>query len=159
MKVVTGSHSHKPACKWPLDQWLLISIPRAEEAFGSIQDDWTALFRTTLPTITLGKRLEKVLQTLPALLHQASLQQLADHPTSSKTKTTKKTPKDKWLILVAWNVQTLLDRDVTSRPERRTALIAKELAWYCIDMAALCKTRLTNKGVLREAGADYTFFW
>ena len=52
----------------------------------------------------------------------------------------------------------MLDRDITSRPERRTALIAKELAWYCIDITALSETKLTDVGMLREAGAGYTFF-
>ena len=39
------------------------------------------------------------------------------------------------------------------------ALIAKELAWYHIDITALNKTRLAAEGMLREAGAGYTFFW
>ena len=41
-----------------------------------------------------------------------------------KETTTKK------LLVGAWYVRTLLDRDNTTRPERRTALIAKELVYY-----------------------------
>ena len=38
-------------------------------------------------------------------------------------------------MVVSWNVQTLLDGD--NCPERRTALIAKELVRYSVDVAAL----------------------
>ena len=44
----------------------------------------------------------------------------------------------------AWNVRTLLDRKQTNRPERRTALIARELKRY---------------NDLTEQEAGYTFFW
>ena len=59
----------------------------------------------------------------------------------------------------AWNVHTLLDRDVADRPQRRTALIGKELARYGIDIAALSETRLAGEGELCERGSGYTFFW
>lgn len=59
----------------------------------------------------------------------------------------------------AWNVRTLLDRAGTLRPERRTALVAKELQRYRIDIAALSETRLADEGSLREEGGGYTFFW
>ena len=58
---------------------------------------------------------------------------LMDHP--SRGRFTKN--QQKKLLVGAWNVRTLLDRDNTARPERRTALIAKELARYRIDIAAL----------------------
>ncbi len=45
------------------------------------------------------------------------------------------------------------------RPERRTALLAKELARYKIDIATLSETRLANEGQLTESGGGYTFFW
>ena len=63
------------------------------------------------------------------------------------------------MILGAWNVRTLLDRDNTERPERRTALIGRELAKYNIDIAALSETRLAGEGQLCEVGAGYTFYW
>ena len=56
-------------------------------------------------------------------------------------------------------MRTLLDRDTTDRPERRTALVAAELARYNIDIAALSETRLAEEGQLTEIGAGYTFYW
>jgi len=58
--------------------------------------------------------------------------------------------------LAAWNVQTLLDRG--DRHERRTAIIARELARYRIDIAALSETRISGSTQLEEVGAGYTFF-
>ena len=74
---------------------------------------------------------------------------------NNKKKKTKTIP----LKLGAWNVRTLMDRDVADRPQRRTALIAQELARYNIDIAALSETRLADTGELCEHGSGYTFFW
>ena len=63
------------------------------------------------------------------------------------------------LTLGAWNVRTLLDTDTTNRPERRTALIAMELARYKVDIAALSETRLSGTGERCESASGYTFFW
>jgi len=63
------------------------------------------------------------------------------------------------LTLGAWNVRTLLDKVDADRPQRRTALIGKELARYGIDIAALSETRLAGEGELCERGSGYTFFW
>ena len=63
------------------------------------------------------------------------------------------------LKLATWNVRTLLDNARADRPERRTALVAKELARYNIDIAALSETRRAEKGELTEPGGGYTFFW
>ena len=63
------------------------------------------------------------------------------------------------MVIGAWNIRTLLDRDQTMRPERRTALVSKELARYNIEIAALSETRLPNEGQLTESGTGYTFFW
>ena len=80
---------------------------------------------------------------------------MTDHPSCGRfTKN-----QQKKLLVGAWNVRTLLDRDNTARPERRTALIAKELARYRIDIAALRETRLADEGILKEDGGGYTFFW
>ena len=62
-------------------------------------------------------------------------------------------------MLGAWNVRTLLDRDKVCRPERRTALVAKELTKYNIDIAALSETRFSGEGSLEERGSGYTFCW
>ena len=63
------------------------------------------------------------------------------------------------LILGTWNVRTLLDRAGTDRPERRTALVARELARYRVQIAALSETRFADEGQLTEVQAGYTFFW
>ena len=67
--------------------------------------------------------------------------------------------KHKRIILGAWNVRTLLNRTITSRPERGTALVAWELQCYRVDKAALSETQIAEEGSLREEGGDYTFFW
>ncbi|BHF63531.1 hypothetical protein SprV_0200652400 [Sparganum proliferum] len=64
-----------------------------------------------------------------------------------------------WLTLAAWNVRSLLDNPRSNRPERRTALVARELARYKVDIAALSETRFSEQGQLEEVGAGYTFFW
>ena len=58
-----------------------------------------------------------------------------------------------------WNVQTLLDKELSERSQRRTALLARELSLYDIDIAGLSETRLVDVGQLAEAGSGYTFFW
>ena len=52
---------------------------------------------------------------------------------------------------------TLLDREAADQPERRTALVAMELAKYNIDIAALCVTRFSESGSLNDV--KYSFFW
>lgn len=61
------------------------------------------------------------------------------------------------LMLATWNVRTLIDNDM--HLERRTAIVAKELARYRIDVAALSETRLAGESNLEETGVGYTFFW
>ncbi|BHF69936.1 hypothetical protein SprV_0301298300 [Sparganum proliferum] len=63
------------------------------------------------------------------------------------------------LTLAAWNVRSLLDNPRSTRPKRRTALVARELARYKVDIAALSETRFSEKGQLEEVGAGYAFFW
>jgi len=63
------------------------------------------------------------------------------------------------LTIGAWNVRTLLDTAGANRPERRTALVARELDRYSIEIAALSETRLAEEGQITEVGAGYTFFW
>ena len=52
-----------------------------------------------------------------------------------------------------------MDNSQAERPERRTALVGRELARYNIDIAALSETRFAEEGHLKEVGAGYTFFW
>nr|VZI14314.1 unnamed protein product [Spirometra erinaceieuropaei] len=61
--------------------------------------------------------------------------------------------------LAAWNVRSLLDNPRSNRPERRTALVARELARYKVDIAALSETRFSEQGQLEELRAGYTFYW
>ncbi len=52
----------------------------------------------------------------------------------------------------------MMDRDKNDRPQRRTALIAKELARYNIDIAALSETSLAGEESLSESASGYDFF-
>ena len=52
-----------------------------------------------------------------------------------------------------------MDRERANRPARRTALVARELARYGIDIAALSETRREEEGQLVETVSKYTFFW
>ncbi|BHF81141.1 hypothetical protein SprV_0702427100 [Sparganum proliferum] len=47
----------------------------------------------------------------------------------------------------------------SNRPGRRTAPVARELARYKVDTAALSETCFSKQGQLEEVGAGYTFFW
>ena len=58
-----------------------------------------------------------------------------------------------------WNVRTLLDADKSKRPERRTALVTRELKRLNIDIAALSETRLAEEDQLKEEGSGYSLFW
>nr|VZI29247.1 unnamed protein product [Spirometra erinaceieuropaei] len=51
------------------------------------------------------------------------------------------------------------DNPRSNRPERRTALVARVLARYKVDIAALSETRFSEQGQLEDVGAGYTFFW
>ena len=53
----------------------------------------------------------------------------------------------------------MLDKSDSSRPERRSALVAHELSRLNIDIAALSEVRFADKGSLKEQGAGYTLFW
>ncbi|BHF85211.1 hypothetical protein SprV_1002837400 [Sparganum proliferum] len=54
------------------------------------------------------------------------------------------------LTLAAWNVRFLLDNPGGNRSERRTALMARELARYKVDIAAISETRFSEQGQLEE---------
>ena len=103
----------------------------------------------------MGKRVRKGTLNIACPPRPVSLPRLTDHPSSGRD--TKN--QQKKLVLGAWNVRTLPDRDNTARPERRIALIAKELARCRIDIAALSEKRLADEGILKEDGGGYTFFW
>lgn len=53
--------------------------------------------------------------------------------------------KSKQVLNVAcWNVRTMLDKADSSRPERRSALVAYELSCLNIDITALSEVRLAD---------------
>ncbi|VDL88565.1 unnamed protein product [Schistocephalus solidus] len=54
------------------------------------------------------------------------------------------------LTLAAWNVRLLSDNPRSNRLERMTALVARELARYKVDIAALSETRFSKQGELEE---------
>ncbi|BHF79093.1 hypothetical protein SprV_0602221000 [Sparganum proliferum] len=47
----------------------------------------------------------------------------------------------------------------SNRPERKTALVAGELAHHKMDIATFSDIRLYQQGQLEEVGAGYTFLW
>lgn len=51
------------------------------------------------------------------------------------------------------------DNKNSDRPERRTAIIARELRRFRVDIAALSETRLADEGQLKEEKGGRTFFW
>ena len=46
-----------------------------------------------------------------------------------------------------------------NRPQRRSALVARELARLDIDAAVLSEIRFAGQGSLTEDGAGYSLFW
>ena len=52
--------------------------------------------------------------------------------------------------VATWNVRALLDRDESRNAERRTAIVARELARYNVDIAALSETRLSGENQLSD---------
>ncbi|XP_076030447.1 uncharacterized protein LOC143018749 [Oratosquilla oratoria] len=70
-----------------------------------------------------------------------------------------KKKKPKVFTYASWNVRTLLDNTKVDRPERRTVLVARELARYNVDITALSETHFADKGQMTETGGGYTFFW
>ena len=59
----------------------------------------------------------------------------------------------------AWNVRTLMNSARLDRPQRRTALVERELGKYGTEIAALSETRFAEIGEIKEVGTGYTFFW
>ena len=64
----------------------------------------------------------------------------------------------KQLIIGSWNIRTLMDNPKADRLERRTVLVARELARYHVDIAALSETRRANEGQVTEDGIGYCLF-
>ena len=58
-----------------------------------------------------------------------------------------------------WNVRTLMDSAGSDRPQRRTALVGRELGRNGIEIAALSETRFAEIWEIKDVSAGYTFFW
>ena len=52
-----------------------------------------------------------------------------------------------------------MDKFGSARPQRRTALVGRELDWYKVEITAMSETCLAQEGLLKELGAGYTLFW
>ena len=63
------------------------------------------------------------------------------------------------LRIGTWNVQTLMSSAGSDIPQRRTALVGRELGRYGIQISALSETRCVDDGEIKEVGTGYTFFW
>ena len=87
----------------------------------------------------------------PGRCSRISQPELGRNPASAKKRI-------KNMLIGCWNVRTLSGLPASSkRPERRTALISRELQRYGLDIVALFETRLTGEGNVSDRG--YTFFW
>ncbi|BHF58006.1 hypothetical protein SprV_0100095500 [Sparganum proliferum] len=80
-------------------------------------------------------------------------------PPPSRRPTRHQTGRVSPLTLAAWNVRSPIDNRRSNRLERKTALVARELARYKVDITALSETRFSEQGQLEDVGAGYTFFW
>ena len=56
------------------------------------------------------------------------------------------------LKIGAGNMRTLMDSADSDRPQRRTALVGRELGRYGIKIAALSETSFAEIGEIREVG-------
>ena len=52
-----------------------------------------------------------------------------------------------------------MDNSGSDKPQRRTALVGRELDRYKVEIGALSETRRAEEGLLKEVGSGYTFFW
>ena len=107
---------------------------------------------------------EKVAQTPPAShpTWLASHGQRVSHIRGKKQEEKqekKQRPKTTILKLACWNICTMQDSDEADRPQRRSAMVAQELARLDIDIAALSRVRFAEEGSLTEHGAGQTLYW
>lgn len=52
-----------------------------------------------------------------------------------------------------------MDNPNSNRPKRRTAIVARELKRFNVDIAALSETRRAADGQLHKHMGGYTFYW
>ena len=63
------------------------------------------------------------------------------------------------LKIGTWNVRTLMDSARSGRPQRRTALVGRDLGRYWIEIATLSEARFAEVGEIKGGDPGYTFFW
>ncbi|VDM01489.1 unnamed protein product [Schistocephalus solidus] len=63
------------------------------------------------------------------------------------------------LTLAAWNIRCRLDNPTSNRPERRTALVAREVARYKVDLPNFSETPFSEQCQVEEVNAGCTLFW
>ena len=63
------------------------------------------------------------------------------------------------LTLGTWNVNTLMNHNEADRLEWRPALVAREVARYKVQIAALSETQLDDEAQLSKIGISYTLSW
>ena len=102
-----------------------------------------------------GRALENVSYKLVSIYLEVSKARLT-RCSISVTSNKEKNIRSVNLKIGSWNVRTLLSDTRTSaiRPERRTALVSRELARLDIDISSLSETRLADEGQLEEVGQD-----
>jgi hypothetical protein len=99
----------------------------------------------------MRRGLEKVAQTKLALLHLPVYHGwLVIQLSGRKYKETE-------IVVACWNVRSLIDS--SDRMQRKTAILARELNRYRIEIAAVGEKRLADEGQLSEVGAGFTIFW
>ena len=151
----TGSHSLNYACR-RLSCTGRLSVDLIQQQHPAAL--W-AIKQPSLGTALLaphgdGPReggLNKACLTLTVL---ASRGQQASLPSGKKNERKKKTAH---LKVACWNICTMQDSE--DRPQRRSALVARELARLNIDIAALTEVRFAEQGSLTEDRAGYILFW
>lgn len=114
----------------------------------------SSLFRVALLTHEFGRGLRKGCPKQSCQSKLVSILRLTAVPTCRKNTYY---AKRKSLQLCCWNVRTLIDNE--KRIERKTAVLAKELQRYNVDIAALSETRFAGEDQIVESDSGYTIFW
>ena len=63
------------------------------------------------------------------------------------------------LKVACWNVRKMQDSEDNNCPQRRTALVARELDRLDVDIAAISEVRFAEQGSLTKHRAGYTLYW
>ena len=159
-----GSHSHK-STRGRQKSYLNIAILSSLSGtyFGVDFWGWAVPFRdSTVHLSYVGRCLKRCIKHCCQLKAGQHLQLTAVHSRRNKNmKMNNKTyAKMRYKVNIAcWNVRTLLDINMSRRPERRTALLTRKLERLNIDIAALSETHLSEKDHLIEAGSRYYVLW